>query len=56
MRPLASSARHSRLVELAFVDVDPARFRAAHRTTGWDWSQPRALEEGHSDVMGEDME
>src|SRR5438309_11685774 len=47
--------RHLRLVELVvFMDVDPARVLA--RASGWNGSQRRASEEGHLDVVGEDVE
>src|SRR4051812_27007804 len=46
--------RELRLVEIAFLDVDPARLLAA--AAGRNGSQRRAAEEGHLDVAGEDME
>src|SRR2546423_15438792 len=46
--------RHLRLVEIVLVDVDPARVLA--RASGWNGSQRRAAEEGHLDVVGEDVE
>src|SRR5262249_34494936 len=46
---------HLRLVEwVAFADVDPARFLA--RAAGRNWPQRCAAEEGHLDVVGEDVE
>src|SRR5207247_10736178 len=46
--------RHLRLVEIVFVDVDPARVLA--RASAWNGSQRRAQEEGHLDVVSEDVE
>src|SRR5262245_40122726 len=46
--------RHLRLVKIVLVDVDPARVLA--RASGWNGSQRRASEEGHLDVVGEDVE
>src|SRR5262245_38422323 len=45
---------HLRLVEIVFVDVDPARVFA--RASGWNGSQRRASEEGPLDEAGEDVE
>src|SRR5262245_34438389 len=36
------------------MDVDPSR--VLPRASGWSGSQRRALEEGHLDVVGEDVE
>src|SRR3990170_3006899 len=51
---LLHPGRHLRLVEIVLVDVDPARVIA--RASGWNGSQRRAAEEGHLDVVGEDLE
>src|ERR1700674_4722 len=51
---LLPPGRHLRLVEIALVDVDPARVLA--RASGWNGSQRRTSEEGHLDVVGEDVE
>src|SRR5437764_4382004 len=51
---LLHPGRHLRLVEIVLVDVDPARVLA--RASGWNRSQRCASEEGHFDVVGEDVE
>src|SRR5436853_7560252 len=51
---LLDPGRQLRLVKIVLVDVDPARVLA--RASGWNGSQRRASEEGHLDVVGEDVE
>src|SRR3954447_8780836 len=51
---LADPCRHLRLIEIVFVDVDPARILGV--ASGWNGLQRRALEEGHFDVAREGME
>src|SRR5262245_11314399 len=51
---LLDPARHLRLVEIVFMDVDPARVLA--RSSRWNWLERRASEEVHFDVARESME
>ena len=51
---LTDPRRHLRLVEIVFVDVDPARVLA--RASGGNGAQRRASEEAHLDEVREGME
>jgi hypothetical protein len=51
---LLHPGRHLRIVEVVLENVDPARVLA--RASGWNGSQRCAAEEGHLDVVGENVE